>query len=84
MKKYVAPVTEILKLEVTNMVCATVTGGRENDFGAGGSGNPYANPDWDNEGNGGDPYDTGDDDGELNSTAKGSNGLWSDFDDEEW
>ncbi len=83
MKKYVTPVTEILKLEVTNMVCASVTGGRENDFGAGGSGNPYANPDYDNEGNGGNPYDTGDDDGGLNSTGKDGSDPWDEVDDEE-
>lgn len=83
MKKYVTPVTEILKLEVTSMVCASVTGGRENDFGAGGSGNPYANPDYDNEGNGGNPYDTGDDNGDLNSTGKDGSGLWDEVDDEE-
>ena len=83
MKKYVTPVTEILKLEVTNMVCASVTGGRENDFGAGGSGNPYANPDYDNEGNGGNPYDTGDDNGDLNSTGKDGSDPWDEVDDEE-
>ena len=83
MKKYVMPTTEILHLESTAFICASNKGGRQGDIGAGGSGSDYADPNWDNQGYGG-ATDTDEDYGDLNSTAKGSNGLWSDFDDEEW
>ena len=75
-----APVTEILKLEAMSMVCAsTDKGGRMGDIGAGGSGSDYADPNWDNQGNGG-PTDSDEDYGDLNSTAKSS--LWDDFDED--
>ena len=81
MKKYMTPVTEMIKLEATSMVCASPEkGGRMSDFGAGGTGSDYANADWDNQGNGG-ASDTDKDYGSLNSTAKGSS-LWDDFEDE--
>ena len=81
MKKYMTPVTEMIKLEATSMVCASPEkGGRMSDFGAGGSGSDYADPNWDNQGHGG-PTDTDKDYGSLNSTAKG-NSLWDDFEDE--
>ena len=49
------------------------------DIGAGGSGSDYADPNWDNQGNGG-PTDSDEDYGDLNSTAKSS--LWDDFDED--
>ena len=75
MKKYVTPVTEILKLDIASMICGSIE--RDYDISDDSGNNPYQNPDWADDGEIGD-------DGGLNSTAKGSNGLWSDFDDEEW
>lgn len=79
MKKYVIPITELIHTDMDNFVCASPTGGREGQWGAGGDGtDPYANPDWDNEGgagNGGtDPIE--DDWGEIDSQGKAWGDLW--------
>ncbi|MBO6253890.1 MAG: hypothetical protein J6O49_09610 [Bacteroidaceae bacterium] len=76
MKKYLAPVTEIIMLEATSMVCASPEPGkRESEISDNSGKNDYQNPDW---------YqydDTEDDDGVLNSQSKSSS-LWDDFEDE--
>ena len=78
MKKYVAPVTEIINLEASTMVCASPTGGRGDEISDNSGTNPYQNPDWyQND-------DIEDDDGDLNSTGKGNNNLWGEVDDENW
>lgn len=74
MKKYMTPVTEILNLEATSMICASKID-REGDISKDDPSNPYQNPDWHYT----DPIEN--DEGELNSTAKG-NSLWDDFEDE--
>jgi hypothetical protein len=81
MKKYVIPVTELFQSDLENFVCASPTGQREGQWGAGGDGtNPYANPDYDNEG-----YNTGGtdpivgDDGEIDAQGKAWGDLWGDF-----
>lgn len=74
MKRYMTPVTEILNLEATSMICASKIV-REGEISDKDSGNSFQNPDWYQ-------YDEiEDDDGELNSTAK-SNSLWDDFDED--
>ena len=76
MKKYIKPITELFRTDLENFVCASPTGGREGQWGAGESGDPYANPGWDNEGgNTGGTDPIGEDWGDLNSTAK----EWGDF-----
>lgn len=77
MKKYVIPITELFRTDMENFVCASPTGGREGQWGAGGDGtDPYANPDWDNEGHGypTDPID--DDYGEIDAQGKAWGDLW--------
>lgn len=71
MKKYMAPVTEILYLETSSMVCASPDPKvvREDEISDNDSGNPYQNPDWYQN----DPIE--DDYGDLNATAKSST-LW--------
>ena len=71
MKKYMTPVTEIIDLEASSMICGS-NGGREHEISDNSGKNEYQNPDW---------YqydDTEDDDGELNSTAK-SGMLWDEW-----
>lgn len=82
MKKYIVPITEILNMDAVSFVCASTGGGRQGDIGAGGSGSDYADPNWDNQGNGG-PTDTGDDNGGMNSTGKDGSDPWDEVDDEE-
>ena len=76
MKKYMTPVTEIIYLEASSMVCASPEPGkRESEISDNSGNNSYQNPDW---------YqydDTEDDDGVLNSQSKSSS-LWDDFEDE--
>ena len=73
MKKYMAPVTEIIDMEASAMICAS-NGGREGEISDNSGDNPYQNSDWYQD----DPID--DDYGNLGSTAK-SNSLWDDFED---
>lgn len=79
MKKYMTPVTEIIDMEASAMICAS-KGGRMGDIGAGGTGSNYADPNWDNQGHDG-PTDSDEDYGDLNSTAKGNDAI---VDDENW
>ena len=76
MKKYVIPVTELIRTETSNFVCGS--GGREGQWGAGETGGDYANPDWDNEGGAGtggtDPIE--DDWGTIDSQGKAWGDLW--------
>ena len=74
MKRYMSPVTEILNLEATSMICASKIV-REGEISKDDSSNPYQNSDWYQD------DEIEDDDGELNSTAKSSS-LWDDFEDE--
>ena len=77
MKKYVIPITELFRTDLENFVCASPTGGREGQWGAGGDGtDPYANPGWDNEGYGSGNEPIEDDDGIIDSQAKGWGDLW--------
>lgn len=73
MKKYMTPVTEIIDLEASSMVCASPQpGGREGEISDNSGTNEHQNPDW---------YqydDTEDDDGELNSQSK-SGMLWDEW-----
>lgn len=79
MKKYVIPVTELIRTETSNFVCGS-NGGREGQWGAGDGSNPYANDDWDNEGGAGhggtDPIE--DDYGLIDSQGKEWGDLWDD------
>lgn len=68
MKKYEAPVTEIMKMESFSVICGSKID-REYDISDPNSENPYQNPDWADDGD-------IDDDGELNSTAKSWGDLW--------
>lgn len=78
MKKYVIPITEFFRTDMENFVCASPTGDREGQWGAGETGGDYANPDWDNEGGAGtggtDPIE--DDWGTIDSQAKGWGDIW--------
>ena len=78
MKKYVIPVTELIHTDLDNFVCASPTGGREAQWGAGETGSEYADPNWDNEGGAGtggtDPIE--DDWGEIDSQGKIWGDLW--------
>ena len=74
MKKYMAPVTEIIYLEASSMICGS-NGGREGEISDNSGNNPYQNPDWYQH----DP--TEDDDGELNSQSKGNDVI---VDDDNW
>ena len=78
MKKYVIPITELFRTDMENFVCASPTGDREGQWGAGETGGDYANPDWDNEGGAGtggtEPIE--DDWGTIDSQAKGWGDLW--------
>ena len=77
MKKYVIPITELIHTDLDNFVCASPTGGREGQWGAGGDGtDPYANPDWDNEGNGYPTEPIEGDDGEIDAQGKAWGDLW--------
>lgn len=75
MKKYMAPVTEIMNMESFAMICSSKLD-RDYDISDDSGKNPYQNPDWADGGEIGD-------DGGMNSTAKGGAGLWDDVDDEE-
>lgn len=74
MKNYMAPVTEIIDLETSSMICGSKIQ-REGEISDNSGNNPYQNSDWyqDN------PIE--DDDATLDATAK-SNSLWDDFDEE--
>lgn len=74
MKKYMAPVTEIIDMEASAMICAS-NGEREGDISKDDPTNPYQNPDWHYK----DPIE--DDDGELNSQSKGNDVI---VDDDNW
>ena len=76
MKKYVIPVTELIRTETSNFVCGS--GGREGQWGAGpGDGSdPYANDDWNNEGYTGPTQPIEDDDGEIDAQGKAWGDLW--------
>jgi len=73
MKKYMAPVTEIIDMEASAMICAS-KGGREGEISNNSGNNPYQNPDWHYK----DPIE--DDDGELNSQSKGNDVIVDDED----
>ena len=71
MKKYMTPVTEIIDLEASSMICGS-KGGREGEISDNSGTNEHQNPDW---------YQhdtTEDDDGELNSQAKSSM-IWDEW-----
>ncbi len=78
MKKYVIPITELFQSDLESFVCASPTGDREGQWGAGETGGDYANPDWDNEGGAGtggtDPIE--DDWGTIDSQGKAWGDLW--------
>lgn len=78
MKKYVIPITELFQSDLENFVCASPTGDREGQWGAGQTGSEHADPNWDNEGGAGtggtDPIE--DDYGLIDSQAKGWGDLW--------
>lgn len=76
MKKYVIPITELFLSDLESFVCASPTGGREGQWGAGGSGSDYANPGWDNEGQGDPTEPIEDDDGLIDSQGKAWGDLW--------
>ena len=73
MKKYMAPVTEIIDLEASSMICGSKIQ-REGEI-SDKTDNPYQNPDWYYK----DPIE--DDDATLDATAKSSS-LWDDFDED--
>ena len=77
MKKYVIPITELFQSDLENFVCASPTGDREAQWGAGGNGtDPYANPDWDTEGYDGPNEPIEYDDGIIDSQGKAWGDLW--------
>lgn len=76
MKKYVIPITEFFRTDMENFVCASPTGGREGQWGAGDGENPYANDDWNNEGYGSGNEPIEDDDGIIDSQGKAWGDLW--------
>ena len=73
MKKYMAPVTEIIDLEASSMICGS-KGGREGQISDNSERSPYQNADWYQY----DPIE--DDDGELNSQSKGNDVIVDDED----
>jgi hypothetical protein len=73
MKKYMAPVTEIIYLEASSMICGS-KGGREGQISDNSGRSPYQNADWYQY----DPIE--DDDGELNSQSKGNDVIVDDED----
>ena len=74
MKKYITPVTEIINLEASSMICGSkIT--REGEISDKDSGNSFQNPDWYQD------DEIEDDYGNLGSTAKSSS-LWDDFDED--
>ena len=78
MKKYVIPITELFRTDMENFVCASPTGEREGQWGAGpGDGSdPYANDDWNNEGYGNPNEPIEYDDGIIDSQGKEWGDLW--------
>jgi hypothetical protein len=72
MKKYMTPVTEIINLEASSMICGSKIQ-REGDI-SDNTDNPNQNPDWHYT----DPIE--DDDGELNSQSKGNDVIVVDED----
>lgn len=78
MKKYVKPVTELFRTDMENFVCASPTGGREAQWGAGGTGSEYADPNWDNEGYDYPTEPIEDDYGLIDSQGKEWGNLWDD------
>lgn len=78
MKKYVIPITELFRTDMENFVCASPTGDREAQWGAGpGDGsNPYANDDWNTEGYGGGNEGIEDDWGTIDSQGKAWGDIW--------
>ena len=71
MKKYMTPVTEIIDLEASSMICGS-KGGREGEISDNSGTNEHQNPDWYQH----DP--TEEDDGELNSQSKSSM-IWDEW-----
>jgi hypothetical protein len=70
MKKYMTPVTEIINLEASSMICGSKIQ-REGEI-SDVTDNPNQNPDWYQD----DPIE--DDDGELNSQSKSSM-IWDEW-----
>ena len=75
MKKYMAPVTEIMNMESFAMICISKLD-RDYDISDNSGNNPYQNPDWADDGEIGD-------DGDLSSTGKDGSDPWDEVDDEE-
>ncbi|MBO7578244.1 MAG: hypothetical protein J6T43_04560 [Prevotella sp.] len=76
MKKYVKPVTELFRTDMENFVCASPTGEREGQWGAGQSGSEHADPNWDNEGYNYPTEPIEDDYGLIDSQGKAWGDLW--------
>lgn len=73
MKKYMTPVTEIINLEASSMICGSkIT--REGEISDNSERSPYQNSDWYYK----DPIE--DDYGNLGSTAKGNSDIVDDED----
>jgi hypothetical protein len=73
MKKYMAPVTEIIDMEASSMICASKIK-RDGEISDNSERSPYKNSDWYQY----DPIE--DDDGELNSQSKGNDVIVDDED----
>jgi hypothetical protein len=73
MKKYMAPVTEIIDMEASSMICASKIK-RDGEISDNSERSPYQNADWYQY----DPIE--DDDGELNSQSKGNDVIVDDED----
>ena len=73
MKKYITPVTEIINLEASSMICGSKIE-REGEISSNTGDNPYQNSDWYQD----DPIE--DDYGNLGSTAKGNSDIVDDDD----
>ena len=78
MKKYIRPIAEIFENgSMDHLLGASVPkGDRYERWGNGDPNEPYGNEDWVNEGYGDDIVIGGDDDGEIDSRAKGWGDLW--------
>ena len=71
MKKYMTPVTEIINLEASSMICGSKIE-REGEISSNTGDNPYQNSDWYQD------DEIEDDDGELNSQSKSSM-IWDEW-----
>jgi hypothetical protein len=75
MKKYVIPITELIRSEMDGYICKD-SGERYSNWGGTDPNDPYSNTDWNNQG-----YDNGDqeiedDDGTIDASAKSWGDLW--------